>query len=44
LAPLVDERPVLIEDLNPVVLAIADEQAAARVDGDGVRLAQLAAA
>src|SRR5437867_12513814 len=31
LLPLRDERAVLVEDLNPVVVAIADEEAAARV-------------
>src|SRR5262249_41583210 len=32
LRPLLDERAVLIEDLDAVVVAIADEQAAARVE------------
>lgn len=43
LPPLVEERAVLIEDLDPVVLAIADEQASTRVHRDRVRLAELAA-
>src|SRR3954452_5334686 len=42
LAPLVQECAVLIEDLDPVVLAVADEQPPARVDGDRMRLAELA--
>src|SRR5207247_5019820 len=44
LAPFVEIFPVLIENLNTVVLAIAHEQAPARVHGDGVRLADLTAA
>ena len=44
LPPLGDELAVLIEDLDAVVLAIADEQPAARVHRDGVRLADLAGA
>jgi uncharacterized protein YbjT (DUF2867 family) len=44
LMPLRDEPALLIEDLNAVVLAIADEQPSLRVDRDGVRLADLAVA
>src|SRR5262249_51940863 len=44
LAPLVEQVAVLIENLDAVVLAVADKQAPARVDRDRVRLAQLAAA
>src|SRR5258707_10975427 len=43
LPPFVEERAVLVEDLDAVVLAVADEQAPARVHGDGVRFAELAA-
>src|SRR5439155_11907030 len=42
-APLVDEAAVLIEDLDAVVLAVADEEPTARVHRDRVRLAQLTA-
>ena len=42
LTPLVDEPAVLVENLDPVVLAIADQQPAARVDRDRVRLAEFA--
>src|SRR5262249_43828733 len=42
LTPLVEHTAVLIEDLNAVVLAVADQQPAARIDRDRVRLAQLA--
>ena len=42
LRPLVDELAVLIEDLDPVVVAIADEQPAARIDRERVRLIELA--
>ena len=44
LTPFVEELAVLIEDLDPVVLAVADEQPAARIHRDRVRLADLAAA
>ena len=44
LPPLVDERAVLIEDLDAVVLAVAHEHPPARVERDRVRLADLAAA
>src|SRR5438105_14490715 len=44
LAPLVQVVAVLIEDLDPIVLAIADEQPSARVHRNRVRLAHLAAA
>ena len=36
--------PVLVEDLDAVVLAVADEQPAARIHRDRVRLAELARA
>src|SRR5262245_4335033 len=36
LPPLVEKAAVLIEDLDAVVLAIGDEQPAARVDRDAV--------
>src|SRR5207245_6576320 len=42
LLPLFDEGAVLIEDLNPVVIAIADEQTAARIHREAVRLIELA--
>src|SRR3954462_8950280 len=44
LTPLVEEPALLIENLNPVVFAIADKQTARRIDRDRVRLAELAAA
>src|ERR1019366_5465445 len=44
LPPFVDERAVLIEDLDAVVLPVADIQAPARVHRNRVRLAELAAA
>ena len=44
LEPLGDELPVLIEDLNAVVLTIADEHASARIDGERVRDIELARA
>src|SRR5262245_14415020 len=42
LTPLAEELPLLVEDLNAVVLAITDEQPAARVHRNGVRLTELA--
>ena len=42
LPPLLEKLAALIEDLDAIVLAVADEQPAARVDRDGVRLADLA--
>src|SRR5439155_19909849 len=44
LMPDVEQLAVLIEDLNAVVLAIADEQPPARVHRDRVRLADLSRA
>src|SRR5213594_2963874 len=44
LPPLVEELAVLIEDLDAVVLAIADEQTSPRVHRDRVRLAHFTAA
>src|SRR5580765_7841325 len=44
LAELFDELALLIEDLNPVVVAIADEQASLRVERERVRLIDLAGA
>src|SRR5262249_3661805 len=44
LRPFFDERAVLIEDLDPVVVAVADEQSAARVECQRVRLIELAGA
>ena len=43
LAPLIEVGTVLIENLNPIVLAVTDEQTTARVHRDRVRLADLAA-
>src|SRR5262249_13633956 len=37
-----DVLSILVEDLDPIVFAIADEQAPAGIEGDGVRLADLA--
>jgi len=37
LAPLVEQFAILVEDLDAVVLAIADEQASGRVHRDRVR-------
>ena len=42
LRPLVDELAVLVEDLDAVVAAVADEQAALRVERERVRLVELA--
>ena len=42
LLPLVDELAVLIEDLDAVVVAIADEEPALRVDRERVRLIEFA--
>src|SRR5687767_11192684 len=42
LRPRVEELPVLVIDLNAVVRAIADEQPAARVHGERMRLLHLA--
>src|SRR5215469_8569385 len=42
LFPLGEKFPVLVENLDAVVYAIADEQAALRVERDGVRLMKLA--
>src|SRR5262249_22992722 len=42
LRPLVDEFAVLVEDLDAVVVAIADEQASARVHCQRVRRVELA--
>ncbi len=44
LRPLFDERAVLIEDLDPVVVAVADEQPALRIQRERVRLIELARA
>src|SRR5947207_11574376 len=44
LIPDIEELAVLIEDLDAVVLAVADEQTPARVHGDRVRLADLSRA
>src|SRR5262245_5322467 len=44
LVPLVEELAVLIEDLHAVVVAIADEQPAARIHRQRVRLIELAVA
>src|ERR1043166_3739907 len=41
LPPFVENTAVLIENLDPVVLAIAAEQPAARADGNRVRFAKL---
>src|SRR5262249_1770722 len=41
LFPGVEQLAVLIENLDPVVLAIADEQPALRIERDRVRLADL---
>src|SRR5262245_57690489 len=42
LPPFGDVLPILIEDLNAIVLAVADEQTAARIHRDRVWLANLA--
>ena len=42
LGPLLDERAVLIENLNAVVVAIADEQAPFGVERERVRLIEFA--
>ena len=42
LRPLLDELAVLIEDLDAVVAAVADEQAAPRIHRERVRLIELA--
>src|SRR5262245_51351203 len=42
LRPFVEERAVLIEDLDPVVVAIADKQPSARIERDRVRYVELA--
>ena len=44
LEPLGDELAVLVEDLNAVVLAIADEQPAARIERQRVRDVEFAGA
>ena len=44
LVPLIEEVAVLVEDLDAIVLAVADEQPAARVDGDRVRHVELTGA
>src|SRR5881398_3393065 len=35
-------KPFLVEDLDAVVLAVADEQAALRIEGQGVRAVEFA--
>ena len=42
LRPLVEKLAVLIEDLDAVVVAIADKEAAARVQGNRVRHVEFA--
>src|SRR4030095_2009514 len=41
LGPLVDEPAVLIESLNTVVVAVADEKPALGIEGEAVRLIEL---
>ena len=42
LRPLGDERAVLVEDLETAVAAVAHEDPALRIDGDRMRLVELA--
>src|SRR5262245_26152927 len=42
LLPLRDEIAILVEDLNAIVAAVADEDPSLRIDGDGVRRVELA--
>src|SRR5205085_1418047 len=44
LPPLIDEVPILIEDLNPAVLTVRHEQSPARIDRDPVRRIEFAGA
>src|SRR5256885_5459259 len=44
LLPLIDEAPVLIEDLDSVVRAVADKHPSLRIDGNRVRGVELARA
>src|SRR5262245_9100532 len=41
LMPLIEKLSILIENLNAIVLAITDKQAAARIHRDRVRFADL---
>src|SRR5262249_5768979 len=42
LLPLREEIAILVEDLNAIVAAVADEDPSLRIDGDGVRRVELA--
>ena len=42
LLPLIEELAVLVEDLDAVVLAVADEQPPLRIDRERVRHVELA--